>query len=162
LSHFDCLAIPLPAYILDLSLPAVQLANSRDSRPPTVSRFTFVLLALILGLLAQLFIQRRAIHSQETVIEDLKASGSKAQTAPISTQTVYQEAICPNPILKSLGTLFNPIERSMPLHESARRVAQEFEFSTDALNKGVQQFLSEMRKRSYTCREESKANIQGR
>jgi len=32
----------------------------------------------------------------------------------------------------------------MPLLESARRVVEEFEYSADALNKGVQQFMKEM------------------
>jgi len=34
----------------------------------------------------------------------------------------------------------------MPLVESAKKVVDEFEFSTDALNKGVKEFLQEMGK----------------
>lgn len=32
----------------------------------------------------------------------------------------------------------------MPLMESAKKVVEEFEFSADALNKGVKEFLQEM------------------
>jgi len=64
----------------------------------------------------------------------------------LQDSTVYQEPFCPNPrsIISSSGTLFNSIERSMPLLESARRVVEEFEYSADALNKGVLQFMKEM------------------
>ena len=35
----------------------------------------------------------------------------------------------------------------MPLMESAKKVVEEFEFSADALNKGVKEFLQEMGKK---------------
>jgi len=42
------------------------------------------------------------------------------------------------------GTFYTRPERSMALAEQARRVATEFDFSTDAVNKAVREFIREM------------------
>lgn len=124
----------------------VQLANPQEPRVPAVSRLTLVLFVLIAALIAQLFVQRQAIQDQSSVIQELRDSASRVKTAPVPTKTVYEELFCPNPIINYPGTLFNPIERSMPLLESARKVVEEFEYSSDDLNRGVKKFLQEMGK----------------
>lgn len=133
---------------LPISSP-IQLAALQEPRPSAVSRYTLVLVVLVFALIAQLFLQRQEIQDQSSVIQELKQFASRVDSAPLPTRTVYKQLVCPNPVIHYPGTLFNPIERNMPLVESARKVVDEFEFSADALNKGVKEFLQEMGKEAY-------------
>ncbi|KAF2131179.1 hypothetical protein P153DRAFT_365774 [Dothidotthia symphoricarpi CBS 119687] len=53
---------------------------------------------------------------------------------------------CPTPTqhVEFAGTFYTHPERSMALADQARRVAAEFDFSTDAVNKAVSEFIREM------------------
>ena len=43
-----------------------------------------------------------------------------------------------------MGTLNNPVNRKMGLAEEAQRVAAEFEYSAQDVNKGVKAFIQQM------------------
>jgi len=158
-----------PTLSLSLSLSlaprAAQLALSREL---FLSRTTLALSILILALLAQLLFQHHELKDQSAEIQELKVQASlssafsrpphleshdlhpgsvAASSCPApSTKTVYHtDLICPNPQkIRSPGTFFASVERSMSLADSARKVAAEFEYSAEDVNKGVKQFLKQM------------------
>ena len=67
---------------------------------------------------------------------------------PVLFQEDLQEEppICPKPEqhVEFVGTFNTRPERSMALAEQAKRVAAEFEFGPDAVNKAVKEFIREM------------------
>lgn len=69
-----------------------------------------------------------SVYRQEAYYEDLEP-GTQCKPKSVFSSELYQ----------------TPTLHNMDLEQEAKRMAAEFEFSKDALNKGVKHFIQEMR-----------------
>jgi len=107
-----------------------------------ISRLTLLLVALFVALLVQLFLQRQEILDQSAALEELQHF-----TCPValpSNHIFARDLTCPHTPIENTGTFLASSERSMPLAESAKRVAAEFEYSGEEVRRGVKEFLRQM------------------
>jgi len=63
---------------------------------------------------------------------------------PPARHPFLDDLICPRQPDESPGTLRNPVPRKMGLVEEARRIAGQFEYTSEDVNKGVKEFIRQM------------------
>lgn len=113
--------------------------SSYSSLPRASAVFTAAVVLLAIGL--QFF----APHLPHTILRAL--TPDQSPTITLRNPIVFQEPqTCPKPVpqVEFVGTFNTRPERSMALAEQAKRVAAEFDFTPDAVNKAVQEFIREM------------------
>lgn len=113
-------------------------------RPPSLA--THTLLVLVGLLLAFLLAPRFPLSVRELFN---KTQHWRASTPSITLRNplVFEDsATCPKPEqeLEFKGTFNTRPERSMALADQAKKVAAEFDFGKDAVNKAVKEFIREM------------------
>jgi len=70
---------------------------------------------------------------------------------PTSNPFLFKDLVCPqSPSSDFSGTLYNPAPRDMALAEQARKVAAEFEYSDQDVNRGTKEFVRQMSE-CWTC-----------
>jgi len=105
-----------------------------------------VLSALVL-LFSAVLLAPRLPHE---LLRFFSANDHRHATSPAASSrqpAFYKEPlVCPKPSIRTNSAItFNTdTERSMALAEQARRVAAEFDFGPDAVNKAVKEFIREM------------------
>jgi hexokinase len=124
------------------------------SRPATHTAITVsasVLVVVLLALLVQVF----APHFSHTVLNLITRDRAPGLTLR-NPLVLHSPPTCPKPpppldsargspgSSHTLNTFNTAPERSMALAEQAKRVAAEFDYSPDAVNKAVQEFIREM------------------
>ncbi|KAL1601085.1 glucokinase [Nothophoma quercina] len=129
------------------------MANSNWSpprrKPGRASFATHTVIGAIVVLLA-LFFQVFAPHFHHTVLRFFTKDQHWIVSSPGITLRnpilFHEPQICPKPeqIVEFEGTFRTYPKRSMVLANQAKRVAAEFEFSDDGLNKAVKEFIREM------------------
>lgn len=104
-----------------------------------------VALVLLLFLLQVLLAPRLLLQNGQF---DFLPSASQQCPAQQTSTVVFTEPLTcptPEPVLEFKGSFYNPsAPRSMALAEEARRVAAEFEYPPEEVNKGVKAFLRQM------------------
>ena len=117
----------------------------RDSaRPATFTRAIVVLVA-VLALCTQYFAPRFTGTVREFFTQTQHWRVSKPGIS-LRSPLVFDHETCPNSDqhVEFKGTFNTRPERSMGLAEQAKRVAAEFDFGQDAVNKAVKEFVREM------------------
>lgn len=118
-------------------------------KPGRASFATHTVIGAIVVLLA-LFFQVFAPHFPHTVLRFFTKDQHWTVSSPgitLRNPVLFTEPqICPKPeqIVEFKGTFRSHPKRSMALADQAKRVAAEFEFSDDGLNKAVKEFIREM------------------
>lgn len=119
------------------------------------------MIGAIVVLLA-LFFQVFAPHFPHTVLRFFTKDQHWHVSSPgitLRNPVLFHEPqICPKPeqIVEFEGTFNTHPKRSMALAEQAKRVAAEFDFSDDAVNKAVKEFIREMGMRLTTPQQSRK------
>ena len=129
--------------------PSLKPARRHAVRPRTVVAPHHVLsgLVLVLVLVLQLLV---APHLPHEILRFFTTTQHWHVTSPAPsldpTARSDTPPICPKPKPKVdiAGTFNTDTVRSMALAEQAKRVAAEFEFGPDAVNKAVKEFIREM------------------
>ncbi|KAL6705532.1 glucokinase [Coniothyrium glycines] len=129
----------LPPNRLTSSPGAARYIDPRSRRPFTILGLVVLLLALGIRFSAP-YIPH--LHPLFRIFGHDQAPGISLRN-PIVLQ---EPPTCPKPVQKAqfVGTFNTRPERSMVLAEQAKRVAAEFDFDKDAVNKAVQEFIREM------------------
>lgn len=123
--------------------------NPPHRKPAGASFATHTLIGAIAVLLA-LFFQVFAPHFPHTILRLFTKDQHWHVSAPEITLRnplfLHEPQICPKPeqIVEFSGTFNTHPKRSMALAEQAKRVAAEFDFSDDGVNKAVKEFIREM------------------
>lgn len=113
-------------------------------------------IVVLLALFFQVFLP----HFPHTVLRFFTQDHHWHVTAPgftLRNPVLFHETpICPKPqqIVEFAGTFNTHPQRSMALADQAKRVAAEFDFTDDGLNKAVKEFIREMGTRSRQPRGE--------
>jgi len=126
--------------------------KSRQRDPARFSLTTHTIVVVAGLLLAFLFAPRFPLSVREFFN---RTQHWRASTPSITLRNplVFQEPdICPKPEqhVEFKGTFNTRPERSMALADQAKRVAAEFDFEKDAVNKAVKEFIREMGMRRRT------------
>lgn len=118
--------------------------NSARPRPATFTRAIVVLVA-VLALCTQYFAPRFTGTVREFFTQTQHWRVSKPSIS-LRSPLVFDPETCPNSDQHAefKGTFNTRPERSMALAEQAKRVAAEFDFGPDAVNKAVKEFVREM------------------
>jgi hexokinase len=128
-----------------------ELAPSRPATHTAFSVSASVLVVVLLALLVQVF----APHFSHTVLNLITRDRAPGLTLR-NPLILHSPPICPVPQAPldsargftgsphTLNTFNTAPERSMALAEQAKRVAAEFDYSPDAVNKAVHEFIREM------------------
>jgi hexokinase len=117
-----------------------------SARPTTLVTRTVVLAVVLLAVCIQFF----APHFPHTVRQFFTQSQHWRVSPPgitLRNPAIFQELeICPKPEQQAefKGTFNTKPQRSMALADQAKRVAAEFDFEKDAVNKAVKEFIREM------------------
>lgn len=126
------------------------LSSSPSSSPRRFPLATHSLVSLVVVLLV-LFVQLLAPHFPHTVLLFFTQDQHWRVSSPgitLRNPVLFQEesAFCPKPQqqVEFVGTFNTRPKRSMALAEQAKRVAAEFDFEQDAVNKAVKEFIREM------------------
>jgi hexokinase len=95
-------------------------------------------------------IVRHFTHTANPSHWHAQSPSDSLHTTPLSRSP----PVCPKPKPKIdfAGTFHTDTVRSMALAEQAKRVAAEFEFGPDAVNKAVKEFIREMGRLRGSCR----------
>lgn len=145
---------PAPQFLRDLRT-GTNTASSRSVSHPRLSFLTsqqplylFLLLLLVL-VLPQFFFPhlpfRLAIlRSPQDKLVGLLPAAQVCSPPPPAVNPFLDSLICPQPQIEQPGTLYNDAPRTMGLAQEASRVAQEFEYSAQDVNKGVKEFIRQM------------------
>jgi hexokinase len=116
------------------------------ARPTTLVTRTVVFAIVLLAICIQSF----APHFPHTVRQFFTQPQHwrvSPQGITLRNPLVFQEPeICPKPEqqVEFKGTFNTKPQRSMALSDQAKRVAAEFDFEKDAVNKAVKEFIREM------------------
>ncbi|KAI4632538.1 uncharacterized protein J4E87_002011 [Alternaria ethzedia] len=120
--------------------------SARPDRPrPTRSPFATHTVVTVLVLLLALGTGFFAPHFSNAVLRTV--INKQVPSFTIRNPIVLQEpSICPKPEqqVEFVGTFNTPHKRSMTLKDQAKRVAAEFDFDDNAVNKAVKEFIREM------------------
>jgi hexokinase len=125
-------------------------SSSPARRPDTSTRLlraptAFGLLVVLFALGVHFFAPNLSLSILRLLTQD-PSSGITLRNPIVFQDT--KPSICPKPVqrvdVNFVGTFNTKPERSMALAEQAKRVAAEFDFSKDAVNKAVQEFIREM------------------
>lgn len=122
--------------------PARRVAARLSAPPHPVLSGLVVLLVFALQLLAP-----RLPHEIVRFLTTKQHWHVTSPAAPSGPSALLkQPPVCPRPShsVEFAGTFYTDTERSMALAEQARRVAAEFDFGPDAVNKAVREFIREM------------------
>jgi len=135
--------------------PSLKAAARRDAvrpRPFVSPHHVYGGLVLVLVLVLQLLV---APHLPHEILRFFTTTTTTTVhpwhvTSPVdsphATALYKTPPVCPKPTPKVdfAGTFNTDTVRSMALAEQAKRVAAEFEFGPDAVNKAVKEFIREM------------------
>ncbi|KAI4606011.1 hypothetical protein J4E83_010278 [Alternaria metachromatica] len=120
--------------------------SARPDRPrPTRSPFATHTVVTVLVLLLALGTGFFAPHFSNAVLRTV--INKQVPSFTLRNPIVLQEpSICPKPEqqVEFVGTFNTPHKRSMTLKDQAKRVAAEFDFDDNAVNKAVKEFIREM------------------
>ncbi|CAA9960137.1 Hexokinase [Pyrenophora teres f. maculata] len=116
-------------------------ARQPNTRTSLVTHTILSLLVLLLALGTAFF----APHLPNAVVR-LVAKHHAASFTLRNPIVLQEPSVCPKPEqqVEFVGTFNRQHKRSMALADQAKRVAAEFDFSDDALNKAVKEFIREM------------------
>lgn len=118
--------------------------GQRDPAPFSLATHTLIIVAGLL--LAFLFAPRFPVSVRE-LFNRTQHWRASSPSITLRNPLVFQDpAIYPNPEqrVEFKGTFNTKHERSMTLADQAKRVAAEFDFEKDAVNKAVKEFIREM------------------
>jgi hexokinase len=119
-------------------------AGWRDSvRSPLVTH----IIAVVVGVVLLALFAPRSPHTLREIFDRTQHWRASSPSLTLRNPLVFQEhPICPKPKqhVEFKGTFNTRPERSMALAEQAKRVAAEFDFGKDAVNKAVKEFIREM------------------
>jgi hexokinase len=121
-------------------------ARWRDSAWSSVATHTVVVGVLLLAL-AVPFLAPRFPHTIHEIFDRTQHWRVSSPAITLRNPLVFHEPpICPKPKqhVEFKGTFNTRPERSMALADQAKRVAAEFGFEKDAVNKAVKEFIREM------------------
>ncbi|KAF2850882.1 hypothetical protein T440DRAFT_396113 [Plenodomus tracheiphilus IPT5] len=114
------------------------------------SRAAVGVLVLLLALAVVPFFASPQLSLPTTLWRFLARDYTSSAGITLRNPIVFQQPpVCPKPIpivppVEFVGTFNTRPERSMALADQAKRVAAEFDFEKDAVNKAVQEFIREM------------------
>ncbi|KAF2036138.1 hypothetical protein EK21DRAFT_52840 [Setomelanomma holmii] len=129
--------------------PSSSSQSSVCRREPARSCLASAVVAIVV-VLAALFVPLLAPRFPHTIHQFFTSTQHWRVSSPgitLRSPVVFQESpICPKPKqhVEFKGTFNTRPERSMALAEQAKRVAAEFGFGKDAVNKAVKEFIREM------------------
>lgn len=135
-------------------LPSSSPCRREPSRAPLA---THAIVGLAVVLLA-LFLAAFAPHFPHSVLHFFTQDHHWRVSSPgitLRNPVLFQgqPPVCPKPQqqVEFVGTFNTRPKRSMALAEQAKRVAAEFDFGQDAVNKAVKEFIREMGMCTHTC-----------
>lgn len=105
------------------------------------------LVVVVVGAVLLAFLAPRLPHTVHEIFDRSQHWRASSQGITLRNPLVFQQqSVCPKPTphVEFKGTFNTRPERSMALADQARRVAAEFDFSQDAVNKAVKEFIREM------------------
>jgi hexokinase len=116
----------------------------RDSvRSPLVTH----IIAVVVGVVLLALFAPRSPPTLREIFDRTQHWRATSPSLTLRNPLVFEEQpICPKPKqhVEFKGTFNTRPERSMALAEQAKRVAAEFDFGKDAVNKAVKEFIREM------------------
>lgn len=117
--------------------------KSSESRFPQLTHPIYAVL-LVLVLFIHFFFPQFHLPSASVPLRSPPAASPPAYCPPHPANPFLDPLICPQSSIEQSGTLYNTAPRNMGLAQEASRVAQEFEYTSDDVNKGVKEFIREM------------------
>jgi hexokinase len=114
----------------------------RDSAWPSLVTHT---LAVVVGAVILAFLAPRFPHTVREIFDRTQHWRVSSPDTPPPNPIVFQQHV------EFRGTFNTRPERSMALADQAKRVAAEFDFGQDAVNKAVNEFIREMGMRRTAC-----------
>lgn len=111
---------------------------------------------VVVGAVLLAFLAPRFPHTIREIFNGTQLWRASSPAITIRNPVVFHEPpICPKPVqhVEFKGTFNTRPERSMALADQAKRVAAEFDFEQDAVNKAVKEFIREMGLRWHTPRQ---------
>jgi hexokinase len=144
---------PVKATLTPKTPPSASSWSSiwRDSAWPSLVTHT---LAVVVGAVILAFLAPRFPHTVREIFDRTQHwRVSSPYTPPPNPIVFHQQPVCPKPKqhVEFRGTFNTRPERSMALADQAKRVAAEFDFGQDAVNKAVNEFIREMGMRRTAC-----------
>lgn len=106
-----------------------------------------------MGAVLLAFLAPRFPHTIREILDETQLWRASSPAISLRNPVVFhQPPICPKPVqhVEFKGTFNTRPERSMALADQAKRVAAEFDFEQDAVNKAVNEFIREMGPRWHT------------
>jgi hexokinase len=104
-------------------------------------------LAVVVGAVILAFLAPRFPHTVREIFDRTQHWRASSPDITLPNPIVFEEQpVLPKPKqhVEFRGTFNTRPERSMALAEQAKRVAAEFDFGQDAVNKAVREFIREM------------------
>lgn len=137
-----------------------QPARPEDTSRPLATHTVAAVLVLLLALATGFF----APHLPYAIVRIL--SREQVPGLTLRSPIVFQDPpVCPKPEqhVEFVGTFNRNHKRSMALADQAKKVAAEFDFSDDAVNKAVKEFIREMGRHGHAaCWQQSLTRAQTR
>jgi hexokinase len=127
-------------------------ARWRDSVWSSLATHTVVVAVVLLALSVPL-LPPHFPHAIREIFDKTQHWRVSPPSVTLRNPLVFEEPqTCPKPAqhVEFKGTFHTKPERSMALADQAKRVAAEFDFEKDAVNKAVKEFLREMGRRRQT------------
>jgi hexokinase len=128
-------------------------ARWRDSAWSSLTTHTVVVAAILLLALSVPLLPPRFPHTLREIFDKTQHWRVSSPSVTLRNPLVFEELpICPKAVqhVEFQGTFHTQPERSMALADQAKRVAAEFDFEKDAVNKAVKEFVREMGMRPNT------------
>lgn len=115
------------------------------TRRPALATHTAVGIVVVLLALVSHFFAPHLPHSiLHYLAQHHRASPASSPSNPPVLSHQPPVSTSPTQHVEFAGTFYTNPERSMALAQQAKRVAAEFDFTTDAVNKAVAEFIREM------------------
>lgn len=127
--------------------PPSQFSSPHPLRRTQFARIPAAALSVVVVVLLALFAQLLAPQLPHSILRLLTRDHPATAGITLRNPIVLQQPpTCPRPKphVEFVGTFNTRPERSMALAERAKRVAAEFDFGPDAVNKAVTEFIREM------------------
>jgi hexokinase len=111
------------------------------------------IIAVVVGVVLLALFAPRSPPTLREIFDRTQHWRATSPSLTLRNPLVFEEQpICPKPKqhVEFKGTFNTRPERSMALAEQAKRVAAEFDFGKDAVNKAVKEFIREMGMRRWS------------
>lgn len=119
------------------------------------------IVVVVVGAVLLAFLAPRLPHTVHEIFDRSQHWRASSQGITLRNPLVFQQqSVCPKPTqhVEFKGTFNTRPERSMALADQAKRVAAEFDFSQDAVNKAVKEFIREMGMHREECWADGRAD----